>query len=337
MTDTPPGSASHDRSIADSGPSGSSGAGSDGSTGWAPLDKSLLWRESGEYNALFATQPVDAAHPDQGVKPNWREGAVALNWTAGLLSLTFVVLVVWERSSSGHRVAFHVAETLALGPALMLTIWVGQKYASARTAFYNRVRWIKAHEVEDALRTLQGNLSLEKLFVLNRKQLDEYHVLSVRQAAIAFRNATIATTIAFTVLIAGAVLSLRQGLEPSQRYVAAGLSGLGATLTTFVSRNFFRSWRETREQLREYYAEPARTSKLLGLERLAVERSETGPMIPVQLRQEIVTKLLDEFVADAKARREALHGGRPRGSSNNKANAETGSPNSQSEKPHAES
>lgn len=279
---------------------------------WPPWDESLLWHLSSEYAQLFATKRVDEEDPHGGEKPSWREGALLLLGSSGTLLLMAALLVTILLSTSisdAWALAVRVAITLLVGIATLIGARAGQKYLSARNAFYTRVRWIKAREVEQALDDLHGGLSLEKLFALNRKQLDEYHVMSVRQAASSFRNATVTSLVGFATLIAGAVISLQQS-APSDTYVAAGLAGLGAALTTFISRNFFTSWRVTREQLREYYAEPARTSKLLGLERLALQHIDGDETrdIPQDLRHMMVTKLLDDFADDARTVRESRPG-----------------------------
>lgn len=165
------------------------------------------------------------------------------------------------------------------------------RYSAARKAFDDRVRLLKAAQVAEAVERLGEGLDLEHLFVLNRKQLDEYHVLSVRQASIAFRNATSASVVALAVLLAGALLAVQPDQDASSRYVAGGLSALGATRSAFLSGNFFASYRETAKELKDFYQEPARTGQLLALERLARDQARPATIDP-DLRRLMVEHLL---------------------------------------------
>lgn len=74
---------------------------------------------------------------------------------------------------------------------------LGFYYVAAKRAFYDRVRSIKAQRVDAEVERLrkQDHLNLPNLFALNRRQLDEYHIVSVRQQAVALRNAQIASAI----------------------------------------------------------------------------------------------------------------------------------------------
>jgi hypothetical protein len=61
-----------------------------------------------------------------------------------------------------------------------------------------------------------------------------------------------------------------------------------------VSRTFALSYKETTEQLREYYREPARTARLLTLERLAADPTQAGAVY-VDLRKLLFKQLLEDF------------------------------------------
>lgn len=185
---------------------------------------------------------------------------------------------------------------LCIALAVVLWIGVGFVYMARRRAFYDRVRFLNARAVQEAVTDLGNGLTLEKLYVLNRRQLDEYHMLSVRQASIAFRNATIAAILAFTILVAGAIQVVQLAQDDAGRYIAGGLSALGAGLSAFVAAVFFRSYDKTSAQLREYYEEPARTGRILASERLARtqcgDESDSDPSLDPDLRRMIVERLL---------------------------------------------
>lgn len=114
--------------------------------------------------------------------------------------------------------------------AACVLLALGFYYAAARRAFYDRVRSIKAQRVDAEVERLrkQDHLNLPNLFALNRRQLDEYHTVSVRQQAVAFRNAQLASAIGFIVLLTGVIITMNQA-EDAERWVTAGLAGLGAT------------------------------------------------------------------------------------------------------------
>jgi hypothetical protein len=127
------------------------------------------------------------------------------------------------------------------------------------------------------------------LVKLNRRQLDEYHVLSVRQATISFRNMQWAGGIAFFVLVLGIYAAFKQ-TDAVGQIATATLSGLGTTLSAFVSSVFYRSYRDTTDQLKRYYQEPMLTSHLLTAERISKD-----PTIEPEFRSSIVKHLLNAY------------------------------------------
>lgn len=188
------------------------------------------------------------------------------------------------------RIIIRILQTLLVSGALVMVVVVAFRYTGARKAFYDRVRAYRADQVARAV----NDLPLVQLFRLNRRQLDEYHVLSVRQASISFRNATIASAVAFLILVFGALIAIQPTQDDSSRYIAGGLSALGATLSAFLSRNFFSSYKETAKQLRDYYEEPARTGRILALERLAMNPGQKGAL-HTDLQKLLVEALLEDY------------------------------------------
>jgi hypothetical protein len=172
------------------------------------------------------------------------------------------------------------------------------RYLALRRAFYDRVRVAKASAVNEAVERLRedadgsSGLRLPNLVVLNRRQLDEYHVLSVRQQQVAFRNAQFAAIVGFVLLVAGIILSFRQ--DPgSDRYITAGLTALGSLLSGFISAVFYRSSDATAKQLRDFYKEPFRTGQVLMIERVAA--LDDGNPDDGMLRRLMVEHLLMEL------------------------------------------
>jgi hypothetical protein len=168
-------------------------------------------------------------------------------------------------------------------------VWI--RHAGARRAFHDRVHATRADQVAQATRDLHPDLRLDQLFRLNRLQLDEYHALSVRQASVALRNAITAAAAACLFLAVGA---LQPAQDESSRYVAGGLCALGAVLSAALSGVFATSYKETARQLREHYQEPARTRRLLALERLAADPRQRGTL-QLDLQKMPVKQLIEDL------------------------------------------
>jgi len=153
-------------------------------------------------------------------------------------------------------------------------LWSIAPYWAARRAYFERVQAEKSQAVQDALDHLAGQdsrdaLPLTALFIFNRRQLDEYQNLTKRHAEVSFRNAQIAAGLGFTVLVVGAALVIQQKTaSTSVQYAIGGLSTLGALLSTYLSRTYFRSHQEAMTQLAIYYEEPFLTSRALSAERI---------------------------------------------------------------------
>jgi len=165
----------------------------------------------------------------------------------------------------------------------------------------------KSRAVDLAVEDLKDDASLGKLLVLNRRQLDDYHLSSIRQQAVAFRNAQIAAAIGFAILVLGAILSMRQSSDTA-RYLAAGLSALGTALSGYVASVFFRSYRETSQEMARYYEEPFNTYEALMIERVAdlEHHSELRTKIVEHLMVHRLLDGMDDQTAKALGRKIAL-------------------------------
>jgi hypothetical protein len=251
---------------------------------------SLLWQDSPERQVLFPGGRGDWNSP-MSVP---RSLLVAFALAVATVAFEWVLTSRAVASADGLRITIRIVQTLLFGPGLLLLGVVASRYVRARRAFFDRVHALRADQVARAVDELADGLPLAQLFRLNRQQLDEYHVLSVRQASTSFRNATVAAAVAVAVLVVGALVALQPTQDEASRYVVGGLAALGATLAAIVSRTFAVSYKETAEQLREYYREPARTARLLTLERLAVDPTRDRAVY-VDLRRLLFKQLLDDF------------------------------------------
>ncbi len=253
-------------------------------------ESDLLWRNSREY--------ADLLPPEDASRWAWQYRAtvpVALRYAFVLALVT--ALLQWLLPTQGPasddalRTAVRIAQTLALASGLFFlgVVWI--RHACARRAFHDRVHATRADQVAQATRDLHPDLRLDQLFRLNRLQLDEYHALSVRQASVALRNAITAAAAACLFLAVGA---LQPAQDESSRYVAGGLCALGAVLSAALSGVFATSYKETARQLREHYQEPARTRRLLALERLAADPRQRGTL-QLDLQKMLVKQLIEDL------------------------------------------
>jgi len=257
------------------------------------IDASLIWRTSPEREVLKGTKEK-----------------------LGLFSMTVAAIFVLGALALSRLTPLYDAHTLPLsavemiqialiGSAVFLVIIATSRYLALRRAFFDRVRTQKGKDVIDVVNRFKNKpeLTLANLFVLNRRQLDEYHVLSVRQQQVAFRNAQVAAIIGFAVLIVGTVLSYKQA-PGAERYVTAGLTALGSLLSGFISAVFFRSSDATAKQLRDFYEEPSRTGQMLMIERVA-KLDAQDPKLAARLRLLMVERFLEQL-ADHEAQRARL-------------------------------
>ncbi|MGW0880985.1 TRADD-N-associated membrane domain-containing protein [Streptomyces sp. NPDC002671] len=183
-------------------------------------------------------------------------------------------------------------------------------YMAARRAFDERVRQTSSVATEEAVERLRTShkIRLADLFVINRRQLDEYQTVSIAEQHSAFRNAQIASAVGFGFLVIGVGLSFGAHKDATA-YTSAGLAGLGALLSGFVSGVFFKQYSATTRQLQRYYTEPFRMGQILTAERIAClddhEGIEEG--VASQLRRSIVEILIEQLPAPF-----AVSGGRSR-------------------------
>lgn len=143
-------------------------------------------------------------------------------------------------------------------------------YLSARLAFRTRQRMMARARVRVALRKMTASdpIALKDLFRYTRRQLDAYQEESRNQQRLAFRRAQFASVFGLVVLIVGIVVSLKEAAG-SDKYVVAGLSGLGAALSGYIASTFIGTARRANEQLNLYYREPHMMGRLVVAERLA--------------------------------------------------------------------
>jgi hypothetical protein len=160
--------------------------------------------------------------------------------------------------------------TIVAAVALVVLGWSTFPYFAARRAFLERRRMMAKVRARLALQemTHSSHIELPALFRYNRQQLDAYQEDSRNQQRAAFRHAQFASLVGFVVLLTGIAISLKEA-PGSEKYVVAGLSGLGAALSGYVANTFVKAARQADRQLNLYYAEPHMMGRLIAAERIA--------------------------------------------------------------------
>ncbi|MEU6909618.1 hypothetical protein ABZ935_30470 [Streptomyces coeruleorubidus] len=244
------------------------------------------WRQSPEYEEWTRTA--------LGSTKNLLRASMALIWFAAIA----MTLVFWAEVNSWERLALRAGAVGLVLAALIVGAVATFSYMAARRAFYERMRCEKSAAIEGdllALRNEPRRLELADLFVINRRQLDEYHITSLHEQRLAFRNAQIAAAVGFLLLVSGVVLIVTEDGD-SARYAIAGLTGLASLLSGFISAVFFKSYADTTEELRHYYWEPLRTGQILAAERLAeLQIGNQVPGVDQELRKVLVSKIVDQL------------------------------------------
>jgi hypothetical protein len=164
---------------------------------------------------------------------------------------------------------------IALG--LGLVCYSTVPYLAAWSAFRQRRQALASARVDKALaKACEGTapLQLADLFQLNRRQLDEYQLITRKQQRSAFFWAQVASGVAFLVLVAGIIIAMSAHSDIA-KYISGGLSGLGSVLSTFLAATFFKSARDANSQMYRYYLEPQRTGRLLAAERVIARVKNT--------------------------------------------------------------
>jgi len=197
----------------------------------------------------------------------------------------------WDGAPTAER--FVAGWAIAVVSLLML--WsAASPYVSARSAFRQRVRASASARVDAAIKAAcrdnaGESLMLHQLFELNRRQLDEYQVITQRQQRSAFRLAQVAMGAAFSLILLGVWLALTS-TDDIETYVTGGLTAIGTLLSTFLARTFFAGYRDANKQMNLYYLEPQRTGRLMAAERIVTKLPGQG--VTTEERAKMVDRVL---------------------------------------------
>ncbi|WP_448642448.1 TRADD-N-associated membrane domain-containing protein [Geodermatophilus sp. URMC 63] len=147
-------------------------------------------------------------------------------------------------------------------------------------------------ELYSAIENTEDFTSLPDLLKLNRKAMETYQNLSVRQATTSFRMAEAAMAIGLLVLAAGIVLSLSANSAIS-KIASAGLATVGGILSGFISRTFIRLHENAMRQLHTYYEQPLINSYMLTAERLTqnLDAARRGQVVEDIIREALARSI----------------------------------------------
>ncbi|MGW0808110.1 TRADD-N-associated membrane domain-containing protein [Nonomuraea sp. NPDC002799] len=178
-------------------------------------------------------------------------------------------------------------------PALFLSV--------IAIALMARRRKEKAQRREAALRELHlaeialrgsDRLELVKLWTTTQSRLNYYHELATDHAQQSFRNAQIAASTGFILLLAFAIMAV-QAEELEATIVSGVLGAIAAALAGYIGRTFIRSQESAATHLHAYFDQPVKFSRYLAAERLIAEMMALQP----EQRAAISGELLRTIIA----------------------------------------
>lgn len=214
-----------------------------------------------------------------------------LNWVAVGVLTALIGIGLTIGGSDGTAVQAW-GRVICVAAAVLLA-WCTVPYWVARRAFTVRRRAMAEYRTDAALSRICADphttLSLNGLFELNRRQLDEYQHLTKRQQQLAFRMTWTAAIAGFGVLVACIVLAFL-AKKPEQRYLVSGLGALSAGISGYLGKTFYEGHRAAMRQLNVYYREPYMTGRVLAVERLVTQLARTPAVRP--FLNDIVAALL---------------------------------------------
>jgi hypothetical protein len=178
----------------------------------------------------------------------------------------------------------HVLSIVLIALGAIVVLYAAMPYVAGRYAFRQRMLATASARVDKAIsracKPKRGNkpLRLEQLYELNRRQLDQYQLMTQRQQKSAYWLAQVASLISLGVLIAGiAIVLTKQGTL--NKSLGGGLSALGSTLSAFLAATFISQRKAANREMSRYYLEPQRTGRLLAAERIVTKLTPSATLL----------------------------------------------------------
>lgn len=216
----------------------------------------LRWRESTEYQGIASL----------------RSRALMTG-----VSLAALVLTLWYatplRYDLGIDSAFSAVIGLYIGLfALMIPLYpAALRVRNARRAFDDRMTLGLVSDLQEEERALaqseDGKTDLASLWAITQKRIDLYHSIATTQAQNSFRVGQMAAVAGFGSIIAlGALAAFTKSGTGA---IAASVIGVaGAAMSGYIGATFMRAQAEASAQLRAFFLQPVEFSRMLGVERL---------------------------------------------------------------------
>jgi hypothetical protein len=198
-----------------------------------------------------------------------------------IIQLIGVAIAIWQVFLAGHAArismtSFHVNWAIEW-PYFLTALFtlVITRYIAILIRSYYRSQYDDRQLLEsqaklagaEARLAEAGELDLPSLWEITHKRLDYYHEIATTQARRSFRNAQLAMSIGFLILV-GAVAISYDAKSTVGTVVTGVLGGMGATLASYIGRTFIRAQESTAENLRSYFMQPLEFSRFLAAERL---------------------------------------------------------------------
>ena len=177
--------------------------------------------------------------------------------------------------------------TLALISAGLVAIF-WWRYSTGKSEFLEDWRRERIYKAIDGIKPDD----VRQLIVLNQRRMDQYHQMTLSQAAVAWRSSQLAMTAGLLVLIAGVVVALVAASSATAQVVIGGLAGIGSALSGYVAATFLQARRQSLSQLNYYFHQPLTTSYLLTAERLA-DKLDGNDATTHQMWNDLVTRIAD--------------------------------------------
>ena len=263
-------------------------------------------------SADFAPTPVVPSNPaDTGVDgayTQWmrsQERANArtnrarelISGLAGLVTAIVIAATGIDRVRTGdyrlHAVPLAVSGALGLICSVLLGYaWI--HYASIKDDFLDDYRRERIYEAINGV----DPPDVRQLIILNQRRMDQYHQMTLTQAADAWRSSQLAMTAGLAVLITGIGFAVTSSSGVASQVVIGSLTAMGSALSGYVTATFLRARRQSLRQLNFYFHQPLATSYLLTAERLAEKIPDDGAKAEVwkQLAASIAVRAFDAGV-----------------------------------------
>ncbi|MBL6280472.1 hypothetical protein JMF97_30400 [Micromonospora fiedleri] len=205
-------------------------------------------------------------------------------WIPLILGGVYLQATVWWNLSDTPwlRVLFQILGVVlwfvgcALAVALFDIIYADSKFNNFQVQLESS-RLLAAYNEE-----LDSSLDLKDLWVLNQRRLDLYHRIATNQSRSSFRNAQLAASIGFLLLIASAALVWYSD-SVAAAITTGSIGAFGGALGAYLGRTFIKSQEGAAAQLRQYFDHPVELSKILVVERLVERLSPEDRVSVIQM------------------------------------------------------